>query len=423
MKDLMEEYGSAVSLINDYVCDECFDDSAISAFVRENAETNQCDFCGREGSDPIAACLADVVRYMESCLYREYDDAANVLGWDSAEGGYLGETWDGYEILEEEEVGFPKDESDQLLAKIAGTLNDTTWSARNPYGLSRLEAIQFSWDQFCDLIKYRERFFFLRNDGPPDSEDVLSPARVLDGIASICLTLGLFRTVEAGDEFFRVRKKKDATEFKWSTDFGPPPREAAIQSNRMNPPGIPMLYVSTDPGTALAETFDGIGDYVGATLRLLRPLRILDLTSIPPVPSIFLAEPSRLRWQIQFLRKFAWEISRPTARDDRTHIDYVPPQVVTEYFRNVFVEDGRSIQGIAFSSARRSDAENLVLFATQDEIVSEVLADVPSREDRPTPPDEGAWFRVVGVTRYSKLLILQWIGQGPSSSDAGRFNR
>ena len=50
-------------------------------------------------------------------------------------------------------------------------------------------------------------------------------------------------------------------------------------------------------------------------------------------------EPRRPR--ILFLWKLSREISRPIARDDRVHIEYLPTQVVTEYLRTSVTVDGK----------------------------------------------------------------------------------
>jgi hypothetical protein len=51
------------------------------------------------------------------------------------------------------------------------------------------------------------------------------------------------------------------------------------------------------------------------------------------------------------------------------HIEYVPTQAATEYFRSVFTDGGRNIDGIVYWSARRPDHRSLVIFATSDDVV------------------------------------------------------
>jgi hypothetical protein len=94
-----------------------------------------------------------------------------------------------------------------------------------------------------------------------------------------------------------------------------------------------------------------------------RELRILNLTELPTYPSIFDEEKRHISELLQFLNKFVREISKPVAKDGREHVEYVPSQVVCEYFAKVFrTEENESIDGIAYPSAIRPGGTNIVLF-------------------------------------------------------------
>jgi hypothetical protein len=72
----------------------------------------------------------------------------------------------------------------------------------------------------------------------------------------------------------------------------------------------------------------------------------------------------------KFLRGFLDDFTQPIDREDRSHIDYVPTQIVTEYFRRVFVlEDGKSLDGIVYPSSKANGHAAVVLFATNDQCV------------------------------------------------------
>jgi RES domain len=56
-------------------------------------------------------------------------------------------------------------------------------------------------------------------------------------------------------------------------------------------------------------------------------------------------------------------LSAPITRDSHTHIEYVPTQVVTEYFRFTFAEEqGLPIDGIVYPSSRMKGKNACVLF-------------------------------------------------------------
>jgi len=83
----------------------------------------------------------------------------------------------------------------------------------------------------------------------------------------------------------------------------------------MSPAGISMLYVSGDSATAVAEVRWGPPSGVIFTIAEFentRPLRILDLSTIEAVPSLFDPERRHMRMALIFLRHFAEEISKPS---------------------------------------------------------------------------------------------------------------
>jgi hypothetical protein len=88
------------------------------------------------------------------------------------------------------------------------------------------------------------------------------------------------------------------------------------------------------------------------------------------------------RDRVLFLKAFAESISQPVTHDGREHIDYVPSQIVTEYFRHVYrTDDDKQLDGIIFPSARVRKGKNFVIFASSDD-----LRPVAEKEFDSTPP-------------------------------------
>jgi len=160
----------------------------------------------------------------------------------------------------------------------------------------------------------------------------------------------------------------------------------------MSPAGIPMFYGAFDLDTAHAETFDpamhaGKALSVG-TFRSLRDLTLLDLAELPPVPSVFDLDRQPLIHSLRFLHAFAADISQPIARDGREHIEYVPTQIVTEYFRRLFRSaEGRSLDGIIYRSAKHEGANAFVLFCENEQCI-----------DVDAPEDEGSLLRLASIS-------------------------
>ena len=134
-----------------------------------------------------------------------------------------------------------------------------------------------------------------------------------------------------------------------------------------------MFYVSDNPDTALRETVQCPDTFAIGKFRTRREAKILDLTDGPPIPSLFTSIPETSEYDPRqpaiFLNHFAAELSKPIARDDRSHIEYIPPQIITEYFRIHRFHEGVALDGIRYRSARHADHCSLVLFATQDDLI------------------------------------------------------
>jgi hypothetical protein len=360
--------GNPACWMDTYVCSKCFEDPALKRYVLENASSLACDFCGTSSDSDIGASITDIATYINECLRSEYAEAGDGVSWDSGEGGWQGTLiWDTDDLVFEE-IGLelPNDSSGELREALVNALPTVEWSQRNPYGYNRDEFFWFSWERFCETIKHRSRFFFLRDRG---DGDLLSANRTLNMIARLCSSFGLILDLPEGSTLYRARASKRPLTVR---ELGPPPKELAVQSNRMSPAGIVMFYASDNPETALRETARKSGTFALGRFQTTRSVQILDLTGLPSVPSIFDQNNSPDRAALMFLDAFASDVSKSVDHDDRIHVDYVPTQVVTEYFRSVFkTPEGKHISGIRYLSSQHPDHASIVLFADQENLVRE----------------------------------------------------
>ena len=73
-----------------------------------------------------------------------------------------------------------------------------------------------------------------------------------------------------------------------------------------------------------------------------------------------------IREGLLFLDRFVNDISQPVAKDGSEHVDYVPSQVICEYFALIYtVADSRRLDGLVYPSALLPGGRNLVLFPTE----------------------------------------------------------
>jgi hypothetical protein len=328
-----------------------------------------------------------------------YEDAANGVGWD--EGEYVGaNTWDTYDLLREV-LDLGDDVSENLFTDIIDALPQRTWSEIDPYGPRGHEVLRWSWETFQETVKHSRRYFFSEPLTGHDlrDEEVL-PSELLKKVANGCAEYGLFHVLEPGQRFYRCRPRQNQkTRFTLPRDLGPPPPRVASQS-RMSPAGISMFYGARSRATAKAETLGAYDDrYAIAEFRTTRRITVLDLT-VPPSVSLFDIDRAHLYDWALFMRGFIADFRKPVLRDGSEHIDYVPTQVVTEYFRSVVRHEGCPIDGVLYTSTKRRGKTCAVLFADHNSVA-------PEPDPSPVPTDKGHLLSLRSVSNRVRTIALQ----------------
>ena len=288
-------------------------------------------------------------------------------------GGYIGTTWNSYELLEETlEFADHGREEDRLRQELADLLPEQVWCEKNAYGLNDQEHVYSSWRSFCEVIKYHRRFFFADYRANPGERDIDAPLEVLRKLFDYAESYERMVELPSGVQLFRARWQEHSGQYTLPTELGPPPRTKSTQTNRMSPPGIVVFYASEHLDTSLRETAVSPGHFVVGRFEATRPITVLDLTNVPPVPSLFCEISDRLEfWPrsiLTFLNHIAEEIAKPIVRDDRVNIEYIPTQVITEYLRLRLTLNGRRIDGIRYSSSVHHGNSSYALFATQADL-------------------------------------------------------
>ncbi len=200
-----------------------------------------------------------------------------------------------------------------------------------------------------------------------DSYGEVGPTRVLFHIGEIVDELNLFTNFEEGHELFRARTYGELPAAPWGArNLGTPPVGTSRQGNRMSPAGIPMFYGAESVDATMAEVSVRTEDRKAAAGRFVtsRPCKVVDLTKLPTVPSIFDAERRNNRARLIFLHRFANEISSPI-EPGRDQIDYVPTQVMTEYLLRVHW-GSNEVHGIRYPSAAYPGEPCVVMDVTNE---------------------------------------------------------
>ena len=134
-----------------------------------------------------------------------------------------------------------------------------------------------------------------------------------------------------------------------------------------------MFYGSDDRETAVAEIDDdpALGIAVG-TFQTTRDATVLDLTRLPRRLGFFEQQSDSSdvdRYALNFLHHFVKSLAAKVEPGAQEHIDYVPTQVVTEWFRTAFRHRRTAVDGIRYMSAQRPGGKSLVLFADRYDVV------------------------------------------------------
>jgi hypothetical protein len=349
--------------IETFVCPNHIDDYAIKRHIVFNGRKGRCNYCKREKAKVVKfeflmICISSGVNYL-------YDDAGNSMFYASEEGGYHGaNTFDSQELIRDE-VGLMVDNY-ELQKDIENAFDDSiTWCERDPYGDREHESLYYDWSKFKDLVKHRTRYYF-NNPG--------TVYEILNDVGRKVDSLNLFKSVPVGSKLFRCRQHDTKEIIKSASQMASPPLKYAIYSNRMSPAGISMFYCAFNRETALKETID-VRDLSKSSITVAQfqnkeELFLLDLTKLPKTPSIFDEDKRKDYSSIIFLGSFISDLSKDIKRDGKEHIEYIPTQIVTEYFRYAYEEMTKiAIDGIIYPSSKNKGKSACVLFMDHNESV------------------------------------------------------
>ena len=362
----MEEMEQGWSFSDQTVCHRCLSDRFLREVVKETAGETECSFCERTSRRPIAIPFNKLMEVIAGAIFQYYDHVENEsISYNSEDGRYIGKTFDTYDLVHFGYIPQPS-ERDDVMQEVVDCLGGNFWCEKQPYAITGVEQYTLSWEHFCKTVKHESRFFFGELREEDATSDITPVSAMLDELSGIIDGAGLITELPMGTKFFRIRAhKRNEVCDSWRS-LGAPPPEYSV-SNRMSAAGISMFYAGLDLATARAETtvnFDPAARkcLTAGTCANSRPLRVLDLSRLPDPPNF--TSSFVIRETSCFSLWNSWKTLQPVAHDGREHIDYVPTQILTEYFRLRYKpHSGATFDGIIYPSARRKRGRSVVIFA------------------------------------------------------------
>jgi hypothetical protein len=137
------------------------------------------------------------------------------------------------------------------------------------------------------------------------------------------------------------------------------PRIGMAPEGRVNPKGIPYLYLSTDRDTAMSECRPWLqSDISVGRFQTARDLSLVDFTKDTYTP-VTISDLPKKKTDPKFIEKVIWgqineAFMEPVQRSDQT-ADYSPTQVIAEFLKS------KEFDGIKYKSAF-GEGHNIALF-------------------------------------------------------------
>lgn len=315
--------------MSDWCCAECIDDRILRKNIIPSISNNRgtCDFCGSSDVDLVRPSqLADLFEMLVS-IYEPDPDGKSLV-----------------ELLKNDWLIFSHPRMDNAHTKeLLGEILDDGEIIRKSFSPSPVynsEGVA-RWETLRDEILYKNRYFL---------DEALDFDRLKELLEHLIAD-------EMPDVWYRARIMTDEKPF-LIQEMGAPPKRMATHG-RANPTGIPYLYLSSVPETAVAEVRPHTGEAACvAEFKIPKPMILVDLRNPRKIVSPFVLAHAnaigQMRADIPFLERLGNELTRPVLPRSAA-IDYIPSQYLCEFIKK------NGYDGVVYRSSV-SHGINLALF-------------------------------------------------------------
>lgn len=311
-----------------FCCPECFGDHYLrdELFPSLDPGHGTCDFCGSTDTQLVEP----------KKLFNYFELLVNV--YEPAEEGKLLVEW-----MKDDWHLFTHQRMDVALAKeVLGAILEDGKIIRRSFtpSASYISKGITQWDQLRDELMYANRWFF----------------DVAIDLDRLCQLLDMLMPRELTQQWFRARISTEDEIFPIEQMGAPPKRRSS--HGRVNPAGIPCLYLGSLPDTAVAEIRPHAGEVACVADFTVPEIKVVDLRDPRKLVSPFFLtdadEIGQLRADLPFLERLGEDLTRPV-HPAGAAIDYIPSQYLCEFIKK------RGFDGVVYRSSV-SDGINLALF-------------------------------------------------------------
>lgn len=338
--------------MSERVCLQCLgEDEYFSQLINKHGAIDNCSYCN---SNSETICFGDVAAVIDNTIDRFYIRAVEEMPRENGEWVEITPFLDTRDVIDDLILGF----HDSLVEDLIDHIGPEDWCDRYWRGDSESEKIIYGWQRFCQIVKYKNRFFFYMNDDVDEYSFDIPVNKILPSIVGIIKNCCLVSNITPDMAIFRARIS--AEKHKERNELGTPIDKEKVRASRMNPAGIKHFYGAFDKETVTHEVLrnDSIGFISISEWAPTKELTVIDFTKLPPAPSIFDPDKEQLLMDIRFLRAFLEDIASPIEKDGAEHYDYAPTQLVSEYLRLKIPE----VDGITYNSVQHDGGICLALF-------------------------------------------------------------
>lgn len=349
------------------ICFECIKDKYLAKLVIENAVSNRCSYCEKKFRSNKAANYTFIMNEIYQIIYTYYANAQE-LNLPVSKGQWVIKSTTIDDILWDINPGW----GDSFTTDLAESSDADSYLVKHSNG-DWLEApeskiLMYSWDTFKNQILYKTRYLFLNEpiDEMGDSQ-IIPVSLMLNALEKLCIEFNLIKNVKKNKFFYRVRSHSKDESFSEFDHVGVAPPKIAT-AGRMNPAGIPYFYIADSSLTAKLEVIKDQEYWSCAKFKLRKDIKIIDFSCLPEIPSIFDREKYKNRQKIIFLHDLVKDMSKPIGTDEKDHIDYIPTQVVSEFFRYRFKPE---VKGIKYRSVKNPKGLNIAFFESENKKIKD----------------------------------------------------